>query len=148
MMITKSLSYLYFFLFTLFYSFTSCSDDEGFSDPRDAFIGTYAMTQTCNNNSNPDYSVIISKADQHEDQIFIQNLGAYGAVINASVDGNNIEIPAQEVGAGLIGNVTLSGDGTLDATGTSLLIELEVLVPGPNNTTNTSQCEINGEKTD
>ena len=133
------------FFLMLCYAF-SCSENNGASDPRHLFTGSYAMTQSCDNIPNPDYMATIVKSEQDEQQIIIHNLGAYGAAVSAIVQENTLEIPPQEVGAGLIGKVTLAGNGTINTSGDTLHIMLEVRVPAPGGTTNKSICEISGIK--
>ena len=145
-MLSGRTSFMCVFFLMIYCAFSSCSENNGASDPRDLFTGSYAMTQSCDNIPNPDYMTTIVKSEQDEQQIIIQNLGAYGAAVSAIVQENTLEIPSQEVGAGLMGKVTLSGNGTINASGDTLHITLEVLVPAPGGTKSKSTCQIIGEK--
>lgn len=135
---------VYIFLWVTMSTFMACANDNIPPDVRDKFVGSFEMSQTCDNQPNPNYRVTISKSTQNENEIILQNLGSYGNAVKAVVTGNDLSIPSQEVGAGMIGKVTLSGNGTLD--NNTLEIQMEVLVPSAGDTQSKSMCQISGKK--
>jgi hypothetical protein len=143
-MLIKSHTLVYILLWVIMGTFTACANDNSPPDVRDKFVGSYDMSQLCDNQPNPDYRITISKSTQNEDEIILQNLGSYGNAVKGVVTGNDISVPSQEVGAGVIGMVTLSGSGTLD--NNTMEIQLEVLVPSAGGTKTKSTCQISGEK--
>ncbi len=144
-MLTKPQCMLVFFT-VIFQIMTSCSEDKAISSAREKFLGNYRITQICDNVANPSYFISVSKSDVILDQIIFHNLGTYEQPVTGTVSGDTVVIPSQDVSAGMIGDVTVSGGGKMNVAGDEINLLLDVLVPGPNNTKTKSTCEITGRK--
>ena len=124
---------------TLVYTAMGCQDENTLTD---AWLGRYAMTQTCDGATNPRYTMRVTAADSS--QLYLDNLGGYGKKVAATVQGDSLTITPTDVSVGLMGKVRLSGTGSLQ--NEDLAIQLNVGVPGPQGTTTTSACELRGMK--
>ena len=104
--------------------------------------GSYAMTQTCDGAANPRYTMKVSSVDSS--RVYLDNLGGYKTAVEATVRHDSLIITPTEVNVGLMGKVRLSGTGLLQ--GDVMAIQLDVRVPGPQGSTTTSVCELQGKR--
>ena len=111
-----------------------------------AWLGKYAMVQTCNGATNPDYTLEVRPVADEPTRLHLHNLGGYGQRVPATVQGDSLTIIPTEVNVGLMGQVQLSGTGT--RRDGELFIQLTVHGPGPQGTTTTSRCELRGTPMD
>ena len=114
-----------------------CQDETLFNP---AWLGQYAMTQTCDGATTPRYTMKVTAIDSAH--VYLHNLGGYGKKVEATVQHDSLTITPTDVGVGLMGKVRLSGTGSLQDEG--LAIRLNVRVPGPQGTTTTSTCDLRG----
>ena len=145
-MLSNPLTFMYIPVLLAAGTFTACANDDSPPDGRDKFTGNYEMSQTCDGQPNPDYEVTVTKSSQNENEIIIQNLGSYGQNVKAIVQDNTIAIPSQEIGAGMIGKVTVSGNGSLDPSKNTLDTTIEILVPAAGGSQSKSTCQVSGKK--
>ena len=116
------------------------------TSPNDAWLGKFAMVQTCDGATNPGYTLEIRSVANEPARRTLINLGGYGQRVPATVQGDSLTIIPTDVNVGLMGQVELSGVGTLRDE--ELFIELNVQVPGPQGTTTTSRCALRGTPID
>ena len=107
-----------------------------------AWPGIYAMEQVCDGATNPSYTMEIRPDSQDASTFYLVNVGNYGEKVKATVQNDSLIITPTKAHVGLMGSVRLSGTGRLQRE--TLLIQLTVEVPGPQNTTTTSTCELHG----
>ncbi len=123
----------------LLYAFVGCQENVTFEG---AWIGRYAMVQTCDGATNPGYTMEVQPASEESLSIYLTNLGGYGKKVEATVTGDSLTIIPTDVNVGLLGKVQLSGTGRRQ--NEELFIDLIVEVPGPQGTTTTSKCQLRG----
>jgi len=137
----KKLIYLFVSLSILY--FTSCKPDNTDDplapspnvDARDKYIGVWMCNETSQISGNTSYTVNISKSTTSSSEILIDKFYDLQAQARASVSGNNINIPYQQLGT--IGFA--SGTGTLSSTGNNLSLNYTTNVAG-NKDTCTANC--------
>jgi len=102
-------------------------DDGNCTYDRDAFIGTYAVTESCAS-GNYSYSLTISEASQNKVTVILTNLGDFqSTTLSASVNGGSLTINSQTVDVSGT-SVTFSGQGALN--GSTLTINYGATVNG------------------
>ncbi len=131
------------FIMTLLSAAGGCRED---ASQDNALLGKFAMVQTCDGATNPDYTLEIRSVADEPDQRTLVNLGGYGQRVAATVQGDSLTIIPTAVNVGLMGQVQLSGTGV--RSGEELFIQLTVQGPGPQGTTTTSRCELRGTPID
>lgn len=132
---------LFISVFMLLLSSTGgCQDD---APPNNPWLGKFAMVQTCDGATNPNYTLEIRSVANEPDQRTLLNLGGYGQRVPATVQGDSLTIIPTNVNVGLMGQVQLSGTGA--RRNEELFIELTVQGPGPQGSTTTSRCELRGK---
>lgn len=124
----------------LLYATVGCHEDNA---QKDAWLGKFAMVQTCDGATNPGYTLEIRSVANQPNQRTLLNLGGYGQRVAATVQGDSLTIIPTEVNVGLMGQVQLSGIGGRRRD-EALIIQLTVRGPGPQGTTTTSQCALRG----
>jgi hypothetical protein len=103
------------------FNIKATNDDGSCSYERDLFLGTYNnIIETCSgiDPSNP-YSITISASSSNTVNVTISNFGNASVTVNGSVDGNSLTILPQTF-TDLFGTFTLSGNATINASGSSL----------------------------
>lgn len=86
------------------------------TDARDKYVGKWLCNETSRLSGTTSYTINISKSSSSSSEIMIDHFYDLQAQARASVSGNNISIPHQQLGS--IGFA--SGSGNLSSTGTSL----------------------------
>lgn len=109
-----------------------------------SWLGNFTVEQTCDGAANPTYTMKVRQVSEDSSTLTLDNLGGYGKKVEATVQGDSLAITPTDVSAGLIGNVRLSGTGRREEG--KLLIDLTVRVPGPQGTTTTSTCQLQGRR--
>lgn len=105
------------------------------TDARDKYVGQWLCNETSKVSGNTSYTISISKSTSGSSEILIDHFYDLQAQARASVSGNNISIPYQQLGS--IGFA--SGSGNLASTGTSLSMSYTTNVAG-NKDTCTAVC--------
>jgi hypothetical protein len=100
-------------------SFSSCKKENA-KKAVENFIGSYTVSESCSGGSD-NYEIAITKSSNADNEILIGNFYNVGALITATVNGNDLTIPTQ-TGDGK----TFSGNGTLS----NNLLTLNFLVDG------------------
>lgn len=132
---------LFITVFMLLLSSTGgCQEDAA---PNNPWLGKFAMTQTCDGATNPDYTLEIRSVANEPNQRTLLNLGGYGQRVPATVQGDSLTIVPTDVNVGLMGQVQLSGTGV--RRNEELFIQLNVRGPGPGGTTTMSRCALRGK---
>jgi len=73
--------------------FSACADD---ADPRDGYVGSYRVSEKIVGYQIDDYNITIMKSSVSSTDIIITNFwGISGWSVNATVSGNNFNIPTQ-----------------------------------------------------
>ncbi len=122
----KTLSFLALTLTTLLI-FNSCKKEE--TDDRDAFEGTWLVSETWSNPSQAgtdSYDIIITKSSSTSNGIIISGLGglAYSFTVNATVSGTALTITNQTINS--MGDLwNISGSGNIS--GNTLIFNYYVL---------------------
>ena len=117
-------------------------ESQGTASNLNAWWGTYMVVQVCDGATNPSYAMEVQRAPSDSSTLYLKNVGNYGQKVEATVQGDSITLIPTQVHVGLMGDVRLSGSGTLRPPG--LVMQLSVEVPGPQGTTTTSACELRG----
>lgn len=105
------------------------------TDARDKYVGQWLCNETSRISGNTSYTINISKSTSGTSDISIDHFYDLNAQARASVSGNSISIPYQQLGS--IGFA--SGSGNLASTGTSLSMSYTTNVGG-NKDTCTAVC--------
>lgn len=105
------------------------------TDSRDKYVGRWLCNETSKVSGNTSYTINISKSSSSTSEILIDHFYDLQAQARASVSGNNISIPYQQLGS--IGFAT--GSGNLSSAGTSLSMSYTTNVAG-NKDTCTANC--------
>ena len=135
----KKLIYI-FFSFSILY-FTSCKPDKTddpltpSSDDRDKYIGVWLCNETSQVSGNTSYTINISKSNSSSSEVLIDKFYDLQAQARASVVGNNMTIPYQQLGS--IGFA--AGSGTLSGTGNTMSLKYTTNIGG-NKDTCTANC--------
>lgn len=108
----------------------------------ETWAGSYAMVQTCDGATNPGYTMEVRPASEAPPSVYLSNLGGYGKRVEATLSGDSLTIVPTDANVGLLGTVQLSGTGRRQ--GEELFIDLIVEVPGPQETTTISTCQLRG----
>ena len=118
------------------------NDDGSCTFERDLFLGTYNdIVETCSgiNPSSP-YSITISASSTNTVTVNISNFGNTDVTVNGTVSGTNLSIPSQTF-TDVDGTFILAGNGTTNATGTSLSMTYSYIQDGV-----TSSCSFTATK--
>lgn len=105
------------------------------TDSRDKYVGRWLCNETSKVSGSTSYTINITKSASSSSEITIDHFYDLQAQARASVSGNNITIPYQQLGT--IGFA--SGSGNLSSTGTSLSMSYTTNVAG-NKDTCTAVC--------
>jgi len=105
------------------------------TDTRDKYVGRWLCNETSKVSGTTSYTINISKSSSSSSEILIDHFYDLQAQARASVSGNNISIPYQQLGT--IGFA--SGSGNLSSTGTSLSMSYTTNIGG-NKDTCTAIC--------
>lgn len=105
------------------------------TDARDKYVGKWLCNETSKVSGTTSYTINISKSGSSSSEIMIDHFYDLQAQARASVSGNSISIPYQQLGS--IGFA--SGSGNLSSTGTSLSMSYTTNVAG-NKDTCTAVC--------
>ena len=105
------------------------------TDARDKYVGQWLCNETSKVSGNTSYTISISKSTSAPSDIMIDHFYDLQAQARASVSGNSISIPYQQLGS--IGFA--SGSGNLSSSGTSLSMSYTTNVAG-NKDTCTAVC--------
>lgn len=116
------------------YDSNASNDDDSCILPRDGFLGIYSVQESCEDTGTDSYEFVISASADNSTDVLITNFFGVGAMITASVDGNNITIGSQSGGT----SAAFSGSGSL--AGNTLNLQFEV-----NDVTNDT-CTITATK--
>jgi hypothetical protein len=97
---------------SLNYDAKATIDDGSCTYARDAFIGTYSATESCNDVLTVSWTMTISANADDVTKVNISNLGDYGFTIPATVDGDQLMIDATDTASGITvkGSATLNGN--------------------------------------
>lgn len=79
---------------------------------REKFIGQYNVNETCPS-GNYNFIINVVSSSTSEDAIIINNLGDFGAAVNATVDGSAVTIPNQNITSGGFA-VSVNGSGAIN----------------------------------
>lgn len=90
------------------YSSDATENDGSCVFPRDKFIGTFSVTETCNS-GNQNYDILISNSAVGTNYININNIGGFGLNSNATVSGDNTSFDQTSVGVNFSGTGSISG---------------------------------------
>ncbi len=104
------------------------------TDARDKYTGSWLCNENSKVSGATSYTISISKSSSNSSEILIDHFYDLQAQARASVAGNNITIPYQQLGS--IGFA--KGTGTLSSTGTSLALSYTTSVAG-----NRDSCTAN-----
>ena len=100
---------------------SNAKDDDGSCDlPRDSFLGSYSVQESCEDTGTDAYQFTISAASDNSTDVFISNFFNIGAVVSASIDGNTLTIAMQS------GGTSSSFSGTGSIAGNTLTIQFSV----------------------
>lgn len=143
MKVVKSHKLIYGFLLAAGLFVVSCKPDKEedptsptpTTDSRDKYVGRWLCNETSKVSGSTSYTINISKSSSSSSEITIDHFYDLQAQARASVSGNNITIPYQQLGT--IGFA--SGSGNLSSTGTSLSMSYTTNVAG-NKDTCTAVC--------
>ena len=124
---------------TLLYVPSGCQENMQIDD---AWLGHYAMVQTCDGATNPGYTMEVRPTPEESLSVYLSNLGGYGKKVEATLSGDSLTIVPTDANVGPLGKVQLSGTGQRQQD--ELFINLVVEVPGPQGTTTTSTCQLRG----
>ncbi len=91
------------------------TDDDGSCIfPRDKFLSSFGVTETCDS-GNYTYTISITASETGKNFILIYNFGDYGLTITATVSGSSISFNHTESGVNFSGSGTINGDNlTID----------------------------------
>jgi hypothetical protein len=139
----KFSKFLYGSFFVLALVMVSCTPDKEddptaptpTTDSRDKYVGIWLCNETSKVSGSTSYTINISKSSSSTSEILIDHFYDLQAQARASVSGNSISVPYQQLGT--IGFA--SGSGNLSSTGTSLSMSYTTNVAG-NKDTCTANC--------
>lgn len=143
MKIIKPYTLFYIACFTIASVFISCTPDKAQdpsspspnTDARDKYTGSWLCNETSKISGSTSYTISISKSTTNSSEILIDHFYDLQAQARASVSGNNITIPYQQLGS--IGFA--SGSGVLSSTGSNLSLAYTTNIGG-NKDTCTANC--------
>lgn len=102
------------------YDSNAKEDDNSCILSRDNFLGTYSVQENCVDTGADSYDFTITASGDNSTDIFIVNFFNIGAVVTATINGDNINIATQSGGT----SGTFAGDGTIS--GNTLTIDFTV----------------------
>jgi len=105
------------------------------TDVRDKFIGTWQCNENSKVSGNTSYTIAISKSTTNTTEVLIDKFYDLQAQARASVSGNNLSIPYQQLGS--IGFA--SGSGVLASSAVNLALSYTTNIAG-NKDTCTANC--------
>ena len=125
-------------------SLSSCKKDKKDPDPRDAFIGEYAMTLSCDNGYEGDGPQKITKSTSNEREVIFEDMLGM-ADVRAEVSGTSFIYKKTTVNLedseGTPFQADLTGSGTLNGKKLTVVLKFKNAGVGFQNS-----CEASGEK--
>lgn len=79
----------------------------------DAFVGKFIGNEICDDSSDVNEELIVSRLAEYADRIVFQSISRFAIAPYAIVNGKNLIIPTQSVSSALI-SVNISGNGQID----------------------------------
>jgi hypothetical protein len=118
------------------------NDDGTCTFERDLFLGTYNnIIESCDNISpSAPYSITISASSSNTVTVNISNFANTDVTVNGTVSGTNLTIPSQTF-TDIDGTFILAGNGSTNATGTTLTMSYSYSQDGV-----TSTCSFTASK--
>ena len=118
------------------------NDDGSCTYERDLFLGTYNnIIETCTGvNPSAPYSISITASSTNTVTVNISNFGNVDVTVDGTVSGTSLSIPSQTFTDSL-GTFTLAGNGSTNATGTTLTMTYSYIQDGV-----TSSCSFTASK--
>ncbi|MDR1780104.1 MAG: hypothetical protein LBR50_05165 [Tannerella sp.] len=116
-------------LFAAIGCMTSCEKDDDKADARDAYIGSFKVTEQCvypdGTIAQDSYNITIVKSSVNDMDVVINNIINSGESVNATINSTNFTIPQQTITAYGYG---VSGSGRRD--GNSITFSVLVTMQG------------------